>query len=82
MMNELRNGERCLCEPKDLVGIDLSTVSKHLTVLRIAGLVKPGKRGSQMFYRSGVLGVGGFLDCVTTVANSVADEHLELLESL
>ena len=31
--------ERCVCELSDLVGSDLSTVSRHLSVLRGAGIV-------------------------------------------
>ena len=51
MAEELANGERCVCELRDMVGADMSTVSKHLAVLKNAGLVDDDKRGLQVFYR-------------------------------
>ena len=50
LMDELSRGERCVCELTELVGADMSTVSKHLAVLRAAGLVANERRGAQVFY--------------------------------
>ena len=50
MVEELARGERCVCELRELVGADISTVSKHLAVLKKAGLVESDKRGLQVFY--------------------------------
>ena len=50
MVVALGEGERCVCELQELVGSDMSTVSKHLTVLRTVGLVEADKRGKQVFY--------------------------------
>jgi len=47
----VRHGERCVCELTKLIGADMSTVSRHLTVLRAAGIVADDKRGQQVFYR-------------------------------
>ncbi|MGQ9663216.1 MAG: ArsR/SmtB family transcription factor [Kiritimatiellia bacterium] len=47
----LRHGDRCVCELTKLVGADMSTVSRHLAVLRVAGIVADEKRGLQVFYR-------------------------------
>lgn len=46
-----QSGERCVCELARLRGADDSTVSRHLTQLRIAGLVVDERRGPQVFYR-------------------------------
>ena len=51
MVDELSRGERCVCELTELVGADMSTVSRHLSVLREAGLVDSEKRGLKVFYR-------------------------------
>ena len=51
MLESLAGGERCVCELRELVGLDLSTVSKHLTVLREAGLVSDERRGNRIYYR-------------------------------
>ena len=47
----LIDGERCVCELTELVGADISTVSKHLSVMKNAGLVEIEKRGLNVYYR-------------------------------
>ena len=39
IVEELGRGERCVCELTEMVGADVSTVSKHLALLRNAGVV-------------------------------------------
>jgi len=51
MIEELARGERCVCELQSLVGHDMSTVSRHFTVLRSAGIVAYEKRGAWVYYR-------------------------------
>ena len=64
MIAALGSGERCVCELQELVGSDMSTVSKHLTILRSAGLVSSDKRGKQVFYSLEMPCTLGFIDCV------------------
>jgi len=40
MIEELLRGEKSVLELTALVGSDISTVSKHLAVLRTAGIVR------------------------------------------
>lgn len=51
MLDALADGERCVCELQRLVGSDMSTVSKHLSVLREAGLIQSRKDGLWVHYR-------------------------------
>jgi len=67
MVDELAKGERCVCELQELVGADMSTVSKHLTVLKKAGLVESDKRGLQVFYTLLSPCVMNFFTCVESV---------------
>lgn len=67
MVDELSRGERCVCELTDLVGADISTVSKHLSVLKRAGIVQDDKRGLQVFYRLRCPCMLRFLDCIEAV---------------
>jgi ArsR family transcriptional regulator len=60
----LGDGERCVCELQEQVGSDMSTVSKHLTILRSAGLVSSEKRGKQVFYSLEMPCALGFIECV------------------
>lgn len=47
----LSEGEKCVCEIVEQVGVDISTISKHLLVMKNAGLVDDEKRGLNVFYR-------------------------------
>jgi len=47
----LRDGEMCVCQIIELLGLAPSTVSKHMSVLRQAGLVEARKEGRWMYYR-------------------------------
>ena len=67
MIDELSRGERCVCELRELVGADMSTVSKHLGVLRKAGIVEDERRGKQIYYRLKVPCVINFFHCIESV---------------
>jgi ArsR family transcriptional regulator len=67
MLEALMDGERCVCDLRDLVGSDLSTVSKHLALMRDAGLVVTRKEGLQVFYTLRVPCILKFFDCVDAV---------------
>ncbi len=47
----LRNRELCVCRIIELLQLAPSTVSKHLTILKQAGLVEGRKEGRWMHYR-------------------------------
>ena len=72
MVEELSRGERCVCELRDMVGADISTVSKHLALLKSAGIVADDKRGLQVFYRLKTPCVLGFFDCIQKVQEAGA----------
>lgn len=77
MVDELSRGERCVCELTEMVGADVSTVSKHLSVLKNAGIVADEKRGSQVFYTLVMPCVLNFFSCVETVLRSRAKRQSE-----
>ena len=81
IIDELSRGERCVCELTEMVGADMSTVSKHLSILKSVGIVQDDKRGSQVFYRLRCPCVLNFFGCVETVLKSVANEQLALAGS-
>lgn len=47
----LRQRELCVCQIMKILGMGQSTVSKHLGILRDAGLIESDKRGTWSFYR-------------------------------
>jgi ArsR family transcriptional regulator len=72
IVEELAHGERCVCELNALVDADVSTVSKHLSVLKQVGLVEDAKRGAQVFYRLLVPCVLSSFGCVDAVLSQRA----------
>jgi len=78
IVEELSRGERCVCELTEMVGADVSTVSKHLSVLKSVGIVRDEKRGSQVFYSLLVPCVLNFFSCVESVLVSRAKGQAEL----
>ena len=70
MAEQLSEGERCVCDFVDKIDVDFSTVSKHLAVLRQAGIVEDDKRGKQVFYRLKVPCVLEFMNCVEEIIES------------
>jgi len=64
IVQTLRQGERCVCELRDGLDQDMSTVSRHLSVLRNAGLVRIEKRGLYVYYQLCCLNLAEFLSAL------------------
>ena len=64
ILNSLKKKETCVCELRDLVGDDLSTVSRHLLLLKNAGLVTPRREGNWLYYRLSCPCVLDFTACL------------------
>lgn len=67
IIEKLARQERCVCELTQMVGADTSTVSKHLSVLKNAGILSDEKRGAMVFYRLQTPFVLEFHRCIERV---------------
>jgi ArsR family transcriptional regulator len=67
MVDRLFVEEMCVTDLMEGLEADVSTVSKHLSVLKNAGIVKDERRGSMVFYSLA-------MPCVVDVFNCVAKE--------
>jgi len=76
VVEELAKGERCVCELTEMIGSDMSTVSRHLGVLRSAGIIADERRGSQVFYTLRCPCVLRFFTCVEGVLAANAREQV------
>ena len=79
IVQELSKGERCVCELREEIGADFSTVSKHLSILKNAGLVQDDKRGLQVYYRLRCPCILRFFDCIESVLQENAKKHMALM---
>ena len=76
LVDRLAKNETCVCELAALVGADISTISRHLSVLKSAGIVADEKRGNQVFYSLRVRCVLNWYTCVEGVLEAAAQEQL------
>jgi ArsR family transcriptional regulator len=79
IIEELSKQERCVCELTEMIGADTSTVSKHLSVLKNAGIVSDEKRSQMVFYSLIMPCTLNFLSCLETVIQERAREQFALM---
>ena len=78
IVNRLGTGECSAGELTILAGLDQSTVSKHLSVLKSAGIVADRKEGTTVYYRLLTPCILNFMSCATQVLK----EQLEAFKIL
>lgn len=69
----------CVCDLTEVVGMDMSTVSRHLTQLKNAGIVTSDKRGKMVFYSLRVKCLKTLFGCIESVVKSHVDQQLKVL---
>lgn len=67
LLDALREKDLCVCEMSDLAGADQSTVSKHLALLKEAGLVGVEKKGAMSVFSLKCDCLDGFFGCIESV---------------
>lgn len=75
IVDALKDGETPFSKINDLFESDKSTVSKHLLVLKEAGVVSSRKSGSDMFYKLEVPCITDFFSCVTAVIENTVKKQ-------
>ncbi|MCX5813551.1 MAG: metalloregulator ArsR/SmtB family transcription factor [Proteobacteria bacterium] len=71
----LKDGETPFSKLNNLFESDKSTVSKHLLVLKEAGIVSSRKSGLEMFYKLEVPCITDFFSCVTAVIENTVKKQ-------
>ena len=79
IVEALSTQEYCVCELTEMIGADTSTVSKHLSILKQAGIVKDDKRGTTVYYQLRCPCILNFFGCIETVVQTTAQERTRLL---
>jgi len=80
VIEELANKSYCVQELTEMVGQDVSTVSKHLSILKNAGLVTIEKKGKKVFYSLRMRCALNFLDCVEAVLKEQAQDRMNAIQ--
>jgi ArsR family transcriptional regulator len=77
IVQELSRGPRCVCELTAMVGADISTVSRHLALLKGSGIISAERRGKSIFYDLRMPCALNFFSCAGKViqANATAQKE-------
>jgi ArsR family transcriptional regulator, arsenate/arsenite/antimonite-responsive transcriptional repressor len=75
IVNLLDEKELCVKEITDKIEADMSTVSRHLSVLKNAGIIKSYKQKSKIFYSLKTKCVLGFFGCIENVLQVNLEEN-------
>ena len=80
LLDALRQRNLCVCEMTEIAGADQSTVSKHLAILKDAGLVGAEKQGSMSVYSVKCQCLDGFFRCIEVVLAQNLKAQQELVK--
>lgn len=78
ILHALADGPVCACELAEVAGCAPSTTSRHLTVLRHAGVIADERRGQQIFYRLISPCVLSFAECLDRAKSGKPVEILKV----
>lgn len=74
IVDKLKERKYCVCELTEMIESDISTVSRHLTVLKKAGIIYDEKVKNNVFYGLRCPCIGNFYACVFTIISIQKDE--------
>jgi len=76
IVDNLAEGDLCVNDLTKKIGADMSTVSKHLSILKNAGIVQTRKEGTQVYYNLKMPCILNFFGCVESVLKTTSTEQL------
>jgi ArsR family transcriptional regulator len=80
IVEELAQGNKCVYELTEMLGVDTSTVSKHLSVLKNAGIVEDEKKGLMVIYTLTMPCILKLMGCIESVLKQRAKKQMELVK--
>jgi DNA-binding transcriptional ArsR family regulator len=81
-MKMITDRELCMCEVREILDLSNSTVSKHLTILRDAGLLLDSKDGKWVNFRLNDKSEHRFIRSVISLMKSLFDDDVAVQEDL
>lgn len=64
IVEQLTTGEHCVCEFVEAVGDKFPTISRHLSILKDAGVIAGRREGKAIFYRLACPCIKKMLECL------------------
>jgi len=81
IVEKLSEKPYCVCELTAMIGADTSTVSKHLSILKNAGIIIDKKRGTAVYYSLETPCLLRLISCVESVIEQNMNKQLAYLGS-
>lgn len=75
ILEQLKDGEQCVCELTDLFNTGQSRLSFHLRVLKDAGLINDRPEGRWMYYSLNIEGIKELSSLVDALQESRSPRH-------
>ena len=73
IVEQLFKSEQCVCEFVDVLQLDFSTVSKHLSILKQAHVIEDDKRGKNVYYKLRAKCIPTIVSCLE---NSISKKEI------
>jgi ArsR family transcriptional regulator len=80
IVDKLAEKPYCVCELTEMIGADTSTVSKHLSILKSAGIITDRKEGTTVYYSLEAPCLLKFIGCVEAVIEQNIRKQLASLK--
>lgn len=81
IVEKLKEREHCVCELSEMIGADISTVSRHLSILRKAGVLRDRKEGTTVYYSLACNCLGQMLSGVENILRMQHESQTAVLSS-
>jgi len=82
IVEKLKDKPHCVCELAEMIGIDQSTTSKHLSILKNAGIIEDRKEGTSVHYSLRCHCIMDFIGCIENVIRMNLERDLKYLKGV
>ena len=82
LVNALTDGDRCVCQLNELVDINQSNISRHLAVLKRAGIVSERRDGMRVFHHLETPCILKAFECAVEVVRTDAKRKNKSLKAV
>jgi len=80
IVEKIKDKPYCVCELAEMIGIDQSTTSKHLSILKNAGIIEHKKEGTTVYYSLRCKCIMDFIGCIENVIRMNLEHDFKFLK--